>query len=214
MNWAWDERSLLADLLGEHALLAFVPVLVGFLLAVPLGLLVARAPQSRWPVLAVCAFLQAVPALTFFVVLPALLDTRLNDRINVLVALTLFCLALLTRSIADAVTAVPRDVLLTAEAMGMAPVARTFRVEIPVAMPVIVSGLRTAVVTCVTLVTVAALVGVRGLGTLFTEGYSTRFETEVLVGLAMAALLSLVADILLVRAARVFAPWSKLVPVR
>lgn len=214
MNWAWDERSFLADLLGEHAFLAFVPVLAGFLLAIPLGLLVARSPRSRWPVLAVCAFLQAVPALTFFVVLPALLNTRLNDRINVLVALTLFCLALLTRAVSDAVTAVPRDVQLTADAMGMSPFVRTFRVEIPVAMPAIVAGLRTAVVSCVTLVTVAALVGVRGIGTLFTEGYSTRFETEVLVGVAMAALLSLAADVLLVRAARYFAPWSRLVPVR
>jgi osmoprotectant transport system permease protein len=214
VNWAWDNRRYIADLLGDHALLAFVPLLIGLVLAVPLGVLVAHAPRTRFPVLSLCAFVQAVPALTFFVVLRALLDTKLNDRINVIVALSLFAVALLTRAVADAVRAVPAHVSLCADAMGMSGVARTLRVELPVSLPAIVAGLRTAAVACVTLATASAVVGVRGLGTLFTEGYDTGFETEVLVGLAAVALTALAADVLLVRGARLFAPWSRLVPVR
>lgn len=214
MNWAWDNRSYLGDLLGDHALLAFIPLVVGMLLALPLGVFVSRSVRARFPVLGVCAFLQAIPALTFFVVFPALLDTKLNDRVNVIVALTLFVLAMMTRTVAEAVMKVPGHVRLSADAMGMSGFARTMKVEIPVSLPAIVAGLRTAAVSVVTLATASAVVGVRGLGTLFTEGYDTGFETEVLVGIAMVALLALGADVLLVRGARLFAPWSKLVPVR
>jgi osmoprotectant transport system permease protein len=214
VNWAWDNRRYIADLLGDHALLAFVPLLIGFLLAVPLGVLVAHSPRSRFPVLALCAFLQAVPALTFFVVFPALLNTKLDDRINVIVSLSLFTLALLTRAVAEAVRAVPAHVGLCADAMGMSGIARTMRVELPVSVPAIIAGLRTAAVSCVTLASASAVVGVRGLGTMFIEGYDTGFETEVLVGIAAVALTALAADVALVRAARLFAPWSKLVPVR
>lgn len=214
MNWAWDNRRYIADLLGDHALLAFVPLLIGFVVAVPLGVLVAHSPRSRFPVLALCAFLQAVPALTFFVVFPALLNTKLDERINVIVSLSLFAIALLTRTVADAVRAVPPHVGLCADAMGMSGIARTLRVELPVSVPAIIAGLRTAAVSCVTLASASAVVGVRGLGTLFTEGYDTGFETEVLVGIAAVALTAFAADVVLVRAARAFAPWSKLVPVR
>lgn len=214
MNWAWDNRSYLGDLIGDHALLAFVPLAVGLVLALPLGIFVAHSRQARFPTFALCAFLQAVPALTFFVVLPALLNTKLADRINVIVALSLFAVALLTRAIAQAVLAVPVHVLLCADAMGMSGFQRTMRVELPAALPEAVAGLRTAAVTCTTLATASAVVGVRGLGTLFTEGYDTGFETEVLVGIALVALLALGADVLLVRGARLFAPWAKLVPVR
>ena len=214
MNWAWETRSYLGDLLGEHAILAFVPLLVGLVLALPIGLLVSRSPGARFPVLGVCAFLQAIPALTFFVVFPALLDTKLNDRINVVVGLTLLVLALMTRTISEALQGVPAHVRLSADAMGMSGFARTARVDLPVALPAVIAGLRTAAVTCVTLATASAVVGVRGLGTLFIEGFETGFETEVLVGVALVALLALGADVLLVRAARLFAPWSRLVPIR
>ena len=99
-------------------------------------------------------------------------------------------------------------------ATGMSGIARTLRVELPVSVPAIIAGLRTAAVSCVTLASASAVVGVRGLGTLFTEGYDTGFETEVLVGIAAVALTAFAADVVLVRAARAFAPWSKLVPVR
>ena len=214
MNWAWENRSYLGDLLGEHAILAFVPLVVGLLLALPLGILLRRSPGSRLPILGLCAFLQAIPALTFFVVFPALLNTKLNDQINVIVGLTLLVMALMTRAISEALLAVPAHVQLSAESMGISGFAKATRVDLPVALPAIIAGLRTAAVLCVTLATASAVVGVRGLGTLFIEGYETGFETEVLVGVALVGLLALAADVLLVRAARVFAPWSRLVPIR
>jgi osmoprotectant transport system permease protein len=214
MNWAWDNRSYLGDLIGDHAILAFIPWAIGLVLSLPLGVLVARSRRSRFPILAVCAFLQAVPALTFFVVFPALLDTKLNEKANVVVALSLFAVAMMTRTVAEAIVAVPAPVRLCADAMGMSGFARTVRVELPASLPAIVAGLRTTAVTCVTLASASAVVGVRGLGTLFTEGYDTGFDTEVLVGIALVALLALGADVLLVRGVRLLAPWAKLVPVR
>ncbi|GAA0634105.1 ABC transporter permease [Sporichthya brevicatena] len=214
MNWAWENRSYIGDLIGEHAILAFVPLLIGLVLALPLGVLVAYSRRSRFPILALCTFLQAIPALTFFIVFPSLLDTKLNDRINVVVGLSLLVLGLLTRAVAEAVVAVPAHVRLAADSMGMSGFARTTKVELPVALPAIVAALRTAAVLCVTLATAAAILGVRGLGTLFIEGYDTGFETEVLVGIALVGLIAFGADVALVRAARFLAPWSKLVTIR
>lgn len=214
MDWAWDERRRLAELVGEHAYLAFVPVLVGLLVALPLGLIVARSRRARGPVLVACAFVHAVPALTFFVLLPALLNTRLDEDVNVLLGLSLFTSAVLTRAVGEGLREVPEQVRRAAESMGMSALTRLMRVEIPSAAPTMIAGLRSVVVSCVTLVTVAALVGVGGLGELFTEGYTTRFETEVLVGGALVVALAAGADVGLVRLSRTFLPWARMVVPR
>ncbi|MGQ0629793.1 MAG: ABC transporter permease [Sporichthyaceae bacterium] len=214
MDWAWDERRRLAELVGEHAYLAFVPVLVGLGVALPLGLLVGRSRRARGPLLVVCAFVHAVPALTFFVLLPALLDTRLDSDVNVLIGLSLFTSAVLTRAVGEGLREVPDPVRWAAESMGMSPLARLVRVDFPAAAPTVIAGLRSVVVSCVTLVTVAALVGVGGLGELFTEGYSIRFETEVLVGGVLVVAMAAGADIALVRLSRTFLPWARMVVPR
>lgn len=214
MNWAWDNRRMIVEQFAEHVFLAFLPVLLGLLIAIPLGLALARARVPRATVLGLLGLLHAIPALAFFAVLPGLLGRRLDDRLNVLVALTLLALAALARAVADAVAAVPQPVRTAAEALGLGTLGRALRVDLPVAMPGIVAGLRTVAVSSVSLVTVAALVGVGGLGQLLTEGFTTRFETEVLVGAALVVALALGADVFLVRVHRAFLPWAKPVPIR
>lgn len=213
MNWAWSNRGLLVDLLTEHMYLAFAPVLVGFLLAIPLGAAAHRNRSAAPLVLGLGTVLVALPSIALFVFLPALLGTTIDARANVLVALSMLSAGMLLRSVVDGLERVPGHVRQAADAMGFSPSARLFRVELPVAMPVVVAGLRTVTVTCISLVSMGALVGVGGLGELFTDGFRKDFETEVLVGIALSALLALGADQFFLRVQRVLLPWAKPVPV-
>ncbi|HZE66931.1 MAG TPA: ABC transporter permease subunit [Sporichthyaceae bacterium] len=214
MSWAWDNRGFLGRMCGEHLYLALVPLLIGFLLAVPLGLFLARARWGRPAVLGFCVVLEAIPVLSWFVFLPAIIDTTVPEKINVLVGLTLLVFAMMTQSISAAVAAVPDELRATAEGLGFTTLRRAFQVDLPVAMPVVIGGLRTAAVSCISLATLAALIGVGGLGKVITEGYSTGSEPEVLSAIAAVVVLAVAAENLLVRAQRYFLPWSTLAPVR
>ena len=213
MNWAWDNRGLLVDLTSEHMFLAFVPVLVGLLLAVPLGVLAYRAPGVAPALLGLGTALVAVPSIALFVFLPALFGTRIDDRVNVVVALSVLALGMLVRAVVEGLRRVPGPVSQAADAMGFSPSARLLRVELPVAMPVLFAGLRTLTTMTISLVSMGALVGVGGLGELFTDGFRKNFESEVLVGIALSALLALGADQFFVRLQRALLPWAKPVPV-
>ena len=213
MNWAWDNRRLLIELTSEHMFLAFVPVLVAFLLALPLGVAAHRNRGAASFLLGMSALFLALPSIALFVFLPAVLSTTIDDRLNVLIAMTMLAFGLLLRAVVDGLRRVPHGVGQAAEAMGYSPAARVLRVELPVAMPVVIAGLRTATVTAVSLVSMGALVGVGGVGELFTDGFRKDFETEVLVGIALSALLALGADQFFIRLQRALMPWARLVPV-
>jgi osmoprotectant transport system permease protein len=214
VSWAWENRSFLGRMTGEHLYLALVPLLIGFLLAVPLGLFLARARWGRPAVLGLCVLLEAIPVLSWFVFLPAIIDTTLPERTNVLVGLTLVVFAMMTQCISAAVAAVPDELRATAEGLGFSTFRRAFQVDLPVAMPGVIAGLRTAAVSCISLVTLAALIGVGGLGRVITEGYSTGSDPEVLSSVVAVVVLAVAAENLLVRAQRYFLPWSTLAPVR
>lgn len=200
--------------LGEHAYLALIPLLIGLAAALPLGVFLARSAWSRRWVLGVCALLEAVPALAWFVVLPGMLSTRLDASGNVIIGLSLLSAAMLTIAVCDAVREVPTELSSTAEAVGFGPVSRATRIELPLAGPAIIAGIRNTAVACVGLVTLAALVGIGGLGQVMTEGFTARSEAEVLVGMALVVLLAVACETVLSRAQQKFLPWSKLAPVR
>lgn len=205
---------MLAEELGEHAYLALIPLLIGLLVALPLGVFLARTAWSRRGVLGLCAILEAIPALSWFVVLPGMLSTRLDAGSNVIVGLSLLAAAMLTIAVCEAVRAVPAELSNTAEAVGFGPVSRATRIELPLAGPAIITGLRNTAVSCVVLVTLAALVGIGGLGRVMTEGFTERSEAEVLVGMALVVALAAGLETLLAKAQARFLPWSKLAPVR
>ncbi|MFC5949632.1 ABC transporter permease [Pseudonocardia lutea] len=211
MVWDWIPRNLgmLGGLLGEHVVLALVPVLIGLVLAVPIGWAANRNRTLRGVLVPAASVLYTIPSLALFIVLPAIIGTRILDPLNVVVALTIYTVALLVRSVADALGAVPSLVVAAATAMGYRPGRRFVSVELPLAVPVLIAGLRVAAVSNISLVSVGALIGVGGLGQLFTDGYQRNFPLEILTGIVLILLLALVVDGLLVLVGRVTTPWAR-----
>ncbi len=132
--------------------------------------------------------LYTIPSIALFVVLPAILGTRILDPLNVVVALTLYTLALLVRVVADALDSVPPLVVQSASAMGYRPLRSLITVQLPLAIPVIGAGLRVAAVSNVSLVSVAALLGIPQLGQLFTAGFQLDFYTPIIAGIVLCLL--------------------------
>ncbi|MGQ0480071.1 MAG: ABC transporter permease [Pseudonocardia sp.] len=212
MVWDWipRNRELILGLLAEHLALSLLPVLAGLVLAVPLGWLANRSPAARAVLIPTAGVLYTIPSLVLFVVLPGILGTQILDPVNVVVALTVYTVALLVRSVADALAAVPSMVVAAATAMGFRPARRFVAVEFPLAVPVLIAGLRVAAVSNISLVSVGALIGVGGLGFLFTDGYQKDFPTEIITGIVLSMLIALLADALLLALGRVLAPWHRL----
>jgi osmoprotectant transport system permease protein len=209
--WSWIPRNgdRILDLLVEHVRLALIPVLAGLLLAVPLGWLANRHRPARAVLIPAAGILYTVPSLALFVVLPGILGTRILSEINIVVALTIYTVALLVRTVADALAAVPGMVVAAATAMGYRPMRRFLDVELPLAVPVLIAGLRVATVSNISLVSVGALIGVGGLGELFTEGFQLNFPTEIATGIVLIMLLALLGDALLLGVGRVATPWTR-----
>lgn len=211
MIWGWIPRNsdLILSLLGEHLLLSLVPVAAGLVIAVPLGRLASRPGPARAVLIPAAGVLYTIPSLALFIVLPGVLGTRILDPLNVLVALTIYTVALLVRAVADALAAVPAMVVAAATAMGFGPARRFVTVELPLSIPVLVAGLRVATVSNISLVSVGALIGVGGLGELFTDGYQRDFPTEIVTGIGLIVALALTADAALLGIGKLITPWDR-----
>jgi osmoprotectant transport system permease protein len=209
MNWVLRNWPHIAELARQHLELALVPLLAGLVLALPLGWLANRSTTAKGLLLSASGVLYTIPSLALLVVLPAVLGTKILDPVNVMVALTLYTLALLVRSVTDALASVPGHVVAAANAMGYRPVRRFLTVELPLAVPVVVAGLRVAAVSNISLVSVGALIGVGGLGDLFTDGFQLQFVTPIVVGIVGSVLLALLADAALLLAGRLLTPWRR-----
>lgn len=189
-----------------HLYLALVSVLLGLVVAVPMGVAAARRRSLYPPVLAVTTVLYSLPSLAVFAFLVSI--TGLTDN-TVILPLATYALAVLVRSVVDGLAAVSQDVRLAATAMGYRPVRRLLAVELPAAAPVILAGLRVATVSSISLVTVGSLVGIGGLGQLFTDGENNDFSTEIVAGIVLVVLWALVFDGLLILTQRWLTPWAR-----
>jgi osmoprotectant transport system permease protein len=206
MSWAWDNRSLLAQDLGSHLYLALMPVLFGIVVAIPAGVICVRYRWAWPPVLSLTSIFYAMPSLALFLVL---IDyTGLTDW-TVIIPLTLFSLSILIPNVVDGLRSVPQPVTQAATAMGFGPFRRLVQVELPLAIPVIIAGLRVATVSSISLVSVGQLIGIGGLGYLFTDGEQRDFPTEIYTGLVLIIVLALVADALLLLVRRLLTPWER-----
>jgi osmoprotectant transport system permease protein len=206
-----QHRSEVLTWLGYHAWLSAVPVLLGLVISLPLGWLAVRKRWLYAPVVGVAGLLYTIPSIALFVVLPDLLGTKILDPINVAVALTIYTVALLVRVVADGLSAVPNDVAQAATAMGYRRFQRFVSVELPIAVPVIAAGLRVAAVSNVSLVAVAATIGVPELGQLFTVGFQLSYFPPILLGIALCVLLAMAFDAVIVLATRLLTPWQRAV---
>lgn len=209
MNWLASHLAQVGTLLVTHTVLAALPLVIGLLLAVALGWLARRFPVLRTPIIAGTGLLYTIPSLALFILMPLVLGTGILDPLNVVVALTIYTVALLVRTVADGLGAVPDQVLQAASAMGIGPVRRFFTVELPLAVPVISAGLRVAAVSNVSIVSVAALIGVAQLGSLFTDGFARDFLDPIVVGIVACVLLAVALDLIIRGLTSLATPWLK-----
>jgi osmoprotectant transport system permease protein len=191
-----------------HLRLSLVPVLIGLAIALPLGMLVQHRWTARRLTTAAAAVVFTIPSLALFVALPMLIGTRILDEANVMVALTAYTAALLVRAVLEALDAVPAQVRDAATAVGYAPTTRLLKVELPLAVPVLVAGLRVVVVTNIAMVSVGSVIGIGGLGSWFTQGYQTNKSDQILAGIIALFLLSVVIDASIVVVGRLATPWA------
>ncbi|MDN4615210.1 ABC transporter permease subunit [Leifsonia sp. F6_8S_P_1B] len=209
MSWLWSNLDLVWGLTLTHVWLSALPIVIGFVLSLPIGWLANRYALSRPALLTIGGILYAIPSLPLFVAMPALIGTRILDPINVVVALSIYALALMVRTTADALASVEGDVLQSATAVGFSTWRRFWAVELPLAGPVLLAGLRVVSVSTVSLVSVGSLIGVSNLGTLFVEGLNRYFPFEVGVGIVAIMIVALVFDLVLVLLGRLLLPWSR-----
>ncbi|GGS25929.1 MULTISPECIES: ABC transporter permease [Actinokineospora] len=209
MTWVVDHLGDLGRVSLRHLWLALVPVAVGLLISLPLGWAAARWRAARAVLVPAAGLLYTIPSLALFVMMPLIIGTQILDPLNVQVALTIYTVALLVRAVSDALTAVPESVTAAATAMGYRGVGRFFAVELPLAVPVLVAGVRVAAVSNISLVSVGALIGVGGLGAFLTEGYQRDNYAEIIAGIVLIVLLALIVDALLAVLGRVLAPWAR-----
>lgn len=209
MNWLLNNLPLVLELSLEHLRLSLAPIALGFALSVPLGWVAWRFRLSRGLVLAVIGLLYTIPSLALFVLLPPVLGISFLSEVNVTIALTVYAVALMTRSVTDGLSAVGADIRASSTAMGYSAWGRFWHVEFPIAGPVLLAGLRVVAVSTVSLVTVGVFVGVRSLGHLFTDGLQRGIVGEIVTGIIMTVVIALILDGALVLAGRVLMPWER-----
>ncbi|GAA1542113.1 ABC transporter permease [Kribbella lupini] len=209
MSWIGDNLGLIWDQLREHLYLAILPVLLGLLISVPLGYLATRFGWLANPLIALGGVLYSLPSIALFIVLPVILGTQVLSTINIVIALTIYTVSLLIRNVIDGLRSVPPDVRQAAVAVGFGPLRRLLTIDLPIAVPVIFAGLRVVTVANISMVSVGAVIGIGGLGELFTQGFQKDFLTPVVVGVVLSLLLALLADLVLVTLQRVLTPWAR-----
>lgn len=208
MSWTLANLDLIWSLTLEHLRQSGPPIVYGLLVAVPLGWVAHRFRAARGLVLTVTGVLYTLPSLALLPLLPVVFDISALSELNLVLALTIYAVALLVRSAADGFDAVDPHVRRAALAMGYGPLRRVLTVELPLAGPVILAGLRVAAVSTISLATVGVLIGVTNLGYLFTNGFQRRLVEQILAGVVAVAVVALLIDLLLVLAGRLLMPWA------
>jgi osmoprotectant transport system permease protein len=196
----------LTDALVQHVGIVVASVLLGLLAAVPLALLARRYRKLEGPILGATTAIYTIPSLALFSLLVPL--TGLGGS-TVVIGLGLYSLTILVRNILEGLRAVPADVRESALGMGYAPRRLLWRVEVPLALPTIMAGLRVATVSAVALTTVGAILDHGGLGDLLVDGTRTDFRAQVLATSVLCVLLAVALDLLLVGLQRLLTPWTR-----
>jgi osmoprotectant transport system permease protein len=208
IDWAWvgDHTDDITAALREHIALTFWTMTLGILLSIPLALAAERWRGAYAPILFATGALYTIPALALF---GLLIPVTGLSRTTALIPLVSYTLLILVRNFVAGLDGVPPDVREAATGMGYSRLRRLARIDVPLALPAIVAGIRIATVSTIGLVAVAALVGQGGLGLLIRQGLSLDFRTPLVVGAGLSALLALVADVTLVGVQRLLMPWAR-----
>jgi osmoprotectant transport system permease protein len=210
LEWVLENLDRIGELLLEHVYLTALAVGIGLVISFGFALLIRDRPRWYGPIIGGTGILYAIPSLALFALLTPI--TGLGTVLTAEIALVSYTLLILTRNIVEGLRAVPTDAIEAAAGMGYTPVQRLLRVELPLAMPIIVAGIRIAAVSTVGLVTVTALIGLGGLGYLIVTIGTQRASfglTATLTGIALAVGLAVLADLALLALQRALTPWAR-----
>jgi osmoprotectant transport system permease protein len=209
VNWVVDNFGMILELTALHLQQSIVPIVLGFVLSLPLGWVAWRYRLVRGPIIVLTGLLYTIPSLALLILLPATLGYSAISPTNLVIALTIYAVAILVRAVSDGLDSVDDDVRQAATATGFAPFRRFWAVEFPLAGPVILAGLRVTAVSTISLATVGILIGVTNLGYLFTNGLERRIIAEVFAGVVAVVIIALVIDLILLLLGRALMPWTK-----
>jgi osmoprotectant transport system permease protein len=201
-----DYRPELTDAIVQHLWITVVSVLLGLALAVPLALLARRNPTIESMVVGGTTIIYTIPSLALFSLLLPI--TGLSPT-PVIIGLALYSLTVLVRNVLTGLRAVPADVVESARGVGYSDSRLLTRVELPLALPVIMAGLRVATVSTVALVTVGSIVSYGGLGNLMLQAVNTQFKAQILAASVLVVLLAVSLDLVLVVVQRLLTPWAR-----
>jgi osmoprotectant transport system permease protein len=209
LSWSYlhDNSDAILAATRQHVTLTVISVGLGLLLALPLALLARRSRRLENLIVGLAGIIYTIPSLALFAVLAPV--TGLTQT-TVVIGLTAYTLLVLVRNVLAGLQGVPEDVVEAARGMGLGPGLLLWRVQLPLAIPAILAGVRVATVSTVALVTVGAVVSNGGLGQLIFEGFNNNFyRAEILTATLLCVLLALVADALLLLVERALTPWTR-----
>jgi osmoprotectant transport system permease protein len=208
VNWVLDNLDLIGALTVDHLRQSAIAIVAGFALSVPLGWLAFRYTKLRGPVLTVVGLVYTIPSFALFALL-TLFGVPYLSELNLIIALTIYAIAIMTRSVTDGLASVDPATRAAAVAVGFGPWRRFWTVDFPLSGPVVLAGLRVTAMSTISLATVGALIGVANLGYLFTNGSQRRIIAEVFAGVVAVVLIAVIIDVLLILLGRLLMPWTR-----
>ncbi len=209
LSWAYlhDNSDAILAATKQHVTLTLLSVAFGLVLSLPLALLARRSRRLETLVVGLAGIIYTIPSLALFAVLAPI--TGLT-KTTVVIGLTAYTLLILVRNVLTGLQGVPADVVEAARGMGLGSTRLLLRVQLPLALPAILAGVRVATVSTVALVTVGAVVSNGGLGRLIFEGFNNNFyRAEIVTATLLCVALAAVADVLLLLLERVLTPWAR-----
>jgi len=198
-------RSELITALEQHVGITLTSVVAGLILSIPFAVLARRSPLSETLVIGGVGVIYTIPSLALFALLVPYTAYTAKTAV---IALALYTLVILVRNAVTGLAQVPDDVVEAARGMGLGPVRLLLRVELPIALPSIIAGVRVATVSTISLLTVAAYVGTGGFGRLIDEGFRADYRAKIVTACICCVLLALIADAILVGVQRLLTPWT------
>ena len=208
MNWVITNCEDIAELTGQHLRLALPPIVFSLLIAIPIGRYAFSHPLFGRPLLNAASLMYAVPSLPLIITIPIIIGTPLRSNLTMITALTVYGVALLVRTAADAFASVDAHTRDAAVALGHSPHTILWKVDLPLAIPVIASGLRVVASSTIGLVTIGALVGIPSLGSLLTDGFQRGITAEVTAGIIATIIVALIIDAIIQGLTWLLTPWS------
>jgi osmoprotectant transport system permease protein len=211
IRWSWVERNFGRRILPaflEHVQISLITLVIALAIALPIGIAVSRYRRAYGLVTFVMGLLYTIPSLSFFIMLLSIPGIQIG-RTPAIIALVAYSLLILVRNVVVGIDSVPAQVREAARGMGLTSGQTLRQVELPLALPIIVAGIRIATVSTIGVATIAAYIGAGGLGDLIFDGIRRNFTTPMLIGATLATLMAVAVDLGLLGLERRLRPWSR-----